>query len=224
MSFQLSMNDSQITATGSQKREIQSLGNAFDWNDFSDVESVDQDEVASDDEEEVIDFDETSRDMKEELGKVFYVGAKFKTMEDLREKAQSLGKQFNCPITTARSSKNQFLVLQCRHGGEYRKARKGQQEEQQQKNEKEDEKDKNEKGARRYKTGRKQCPLRIYASVGRDDQNPWEVRQVVLNHNHSLSNDMSTYAGFRKLAPVDFELACSMLKKGETVNIALTVS
>ncbi|KAG1087090.1 hypothetical protein G6F42_020741 [Rhizopus arrhizus] len=68
------MNDSQITATGSQKREIQSLGNAFDWNDFSDVESVDQDEVASDDEEEVIDFDETSRDMKEELGKVFYFG------------------------------------------------------------------------------------------------------------------------------------------------------
>ncbi|KAL9545274.1 hypothetical protein PS6_008317 [Mucor atramentarius] len=88
MSSQLSMNDSQITATGSQKREIQSLGNAFDWNDFSDVESVDLDEAASDDEEEVIDFDEASRDMKEELGRVFYVGAKFKMMEDLREKAQ----------------------------------------------------------------------------------------------------------------------------------------
>ena len=51
MSAQLSMNDSHITATTSQKREIQSLGNAFDWNDFSDVESVDLDEFASDDEE-----------------------------------------------------------------------------------------------------------------------------------------------------------------------------
>ena len=45
------MNDSHITATTSQKREIQSLGNAFDWNDFSDVEPVDLDEFASDDEE-----------------------------------------------------------------------------------------------------------------------------------------------------------------------------
>jgi len=84
-----------------------------------------------------------ARDMKEELGRAFYVGTKFKVIEILRQKAQSLGKQFNCPITTARSSKNQFLILQCRHGGEYRKARKGQKEEQQQKkDEKEDEKDK----------------------------------------------------------------------------------
>ena len=51
MSAQLSMNDSHITATASKKWEIQSLGNAFDWNDFSDVESVDLDEFASDDEE-----------------------------------------------------------------------------------------------------------------------------------------------------------------------------
>ncbi|EPB80954.1 hypothetical protein HMPREF1544_12354, partial [Mucor circinelloides 1006PhL] len=143
MSSQLSMNDFQITATDPQKREIQSLENAFNWNDFSDVESLDLDEVASDDEEEVIDFEEASPEMKEELGKPFYVGANFKTMEVLHEKAQSLDKQFNYAITTARSSKNQFLILQCRHGGEYRKARKGQKEEQQQKkDEKEDEKDK----------------------------------------------------------------------------------
>ncbi|KAG1080756.1 hypothetical protein G6F42_023223 [Rhizopus arrhizus] len=91
-------------------------------------------------------------------------------MEVLHEKAQSLDKQFNYAITTARSSKNQFLILQCRHGGEYRKARKGQKEEQQQKkDEKEDEKDKR-----------------------RDAQNPREVRQVILDHNHSLSNDMYT--------------------------------
>ena len=51
MSAQLSMNDSHITTTASQKRGIQSLGNAFDWNDFSDVEPVDLDEFASDDEE-----------------------------------------------------------------------------------------------------------------------------------------------------------------------------
>ena len=44
------MNDSHITATAPQKREIQSLGNAFDWNNFSDVESVYLDEFASDDE------------------------------------------------------------------------------------------------------------------------------------------------------------------------------
>ncbi|EPB92316.1 hypothetical protein HMPREF1544_00885 [Mucor circinelloides 1006PhL] len=94
MSFQLSVNGSQITATGSQKRETQSLGNAFDWNGFSDVESVDLDEFASDDEEEVIDFDESSRDMREKLGSVFYVGAEFK-MEDICEKAQSLGNRFN---------------------------------------------------------------------------------------------------------------------------------
>ncbi|KAL9547023.1 hypothetical protein PS6_007366 [Mucor atramentarius] len=87
MSAQLLMNDPHITATASQKNEIQSPRNVFDWNDFSDVESVDLDEVASDDEEEVIDFDESSRDMKEELGR-------FKMMEDLREKAQSLGKRF----------------------------------------------------------------------------------------------------------------------------------
>ena len=48
MSAQLSMNDSHTTATASQKREIQSLGNAFNWSDFSDVESADLDEFASD--------------------------------------------------------------------------------------------------------------------------------------------------------------------------------
>ncbi|KAG1119678.1 hypothetical protein G6F42_012925 [Rhizopus arrhizus] len=69
-------------------REIQLLGNASDWNDFSNVESVDLDEAVSDDEEEVIDFDEASRDMKKELGEVFYVGAKFKTMEDICGKVQ----------------------------------------------------------------------------------------------------------------------------------------
>jgi len=111
------MNDSHITATGSQKREFQSLGSAFDRNDFSDLESLDVDEFASDDEEEVIDFEESSRDMKEELGKTSYVGTKYKTMEGLRKKAQSLDKQFNCPITSAKTSKNQFLVLHCRHGG-----------------------------------------------------------------------------------------------------------
>jgi len=46
-----------------QKGKIQSLGHAFDWNDFSDIEFVDLDELASNDEEEVIDFDESSRDM-----------------------------------------------------------------------------------------------------------------------------------------------------------------
>ncbi|EPB87896.1 hypothetical protein HMPREF1544_05303 [Mucor circinelloides 1006PhL] len=102
------MNDSHITATGSQKREFQSLGSAFDRNDFSDLESLDVDEFASDDEEEVIDFEESSRDMKEELGKTSYVGTKYKTMEGLRKKAQSLDKQFNCPITSAKTSKNQM--------------------------------------------------------------------------------------------------------------------
>ncbi|KAG1092223.1 hypothetical protein G6F42_019254 [Rhizopus arrhizus] len=162
-------------------------------------------EVASDDEEEVVNFDEASRDIKEELGKTFYyVGAKFKMIGDLCEKkAQSLDKQFNCPVTTARSSKNQFLVLQCKHGGNYRKARKGHQEQQQPKDEKEDEEDKiknrshatytksrdlsssDEKGSRRHKTGRKQCSLRIYASVGRDAQNPWEVRQVFFSRSQA---------------------------------------
>ncbi|KAL9541673.1 hypothetical protein PS6_010199, partial [Mucor atramentarius] len=56
--------------------------------------SVDLDEFASDDEEEAIDFDESSRDMRENLGRVFYVDAKFK-MEDICEKAQSLGNRFN---------------------------------------------------------------------------------------------------------------------------------
>ena len=45
------MKNYHITATASKKWEIQSLGNAFDWNDFSDVEPVDLDEFASDDEE-----------------------------------------------------------------------------------------------------------------------------------------------------------------------------
>ncbi|KAL7328966.1 hypothetical protein PS15p_212300 [Mucor circinelloides] len=56
-----------------QKREIQSLGHTFDWNDLSDVEFVDLDEPESGGEEEVIDFDESSRDMKEELDKALYI-------------------------------------------------------------------------------------------------------------------------------------------------------
>ncbi|KAL7313587.1 hypothetical protein PS15m_007321 [Mucor circinelloides] len=94
-----------------QKREIQSLGHTFDWNDLSDVEFVDLDEPESDGEEEVIDFDESSRDMKEELDKALYIGTRYKTMKDLPKKAQSLDKQFNCPSIAAESSKNLFLLL-----------------------------------------------------------------------------------------------------------------
>jgi len=122
MSPQLSINDSQITATSSLFWNIQSLGNAFDWNGFSDVESEDLDEAASDDEEEVIDFDESSRDMKVELGRVYHVGASFKVMEDICEKAQSLDKRFNWHCLTlplqelsllnmTGSSLQQFLLL-----------------------------------------------------------------------------------------------------------------
>lgn len=35
------------------------------------------------------------------------------------------------------------------------------------------------KGAGRYETDKMQYPLRIYASVRHDAQNPWEVLQVI---------------------------------------------
>ena len=66
--------------------------------------------------------------------------------------------------------------------------------------------------------------MRIYASKVRDVENPWEVRQVTIEHNHALNNDLSTYAVYRKLAPEDFEFACSMMRKGETPSVVLKVS
>ena len=80
------------------------------------------------------------------------------------------------------------------------------------------------KKVRHYKSSRIQCPLRIYASIGRDYERRWEVRQVNLEHNHDLSNDLTTYAKFRKLAPKDFHFACTMMRSGETPSAVLKVS
>lgn len=74
------------------------------------------------------------------------------------------------------------------------------------------------------KTGRRECPFRIYASVSRNPVNPWKIRQVELEHNHAISSNTSTYAQFRKLSPEDFEFVCSLLKKGETPRTVLKVS
>ena len=97
-----------------------------DWDDFSDAESLVFDETREESEYEVEStvVAESSNNMKEEFGKVFFVGAKFRSSDEVRDKAQALGKEFNCPIATARSSKNSYIVLQCRHGGTYRKAKK----------------------------------------------------------------------------------------------------
>ena len=180
---------------------------------------------------------------RKEYQKNFFVVAKFKSSDELCEKAQALGKELYCPITTVRSSKNSYIVLQCRHGGTYRKANKVKADAEREESSEsmcciENYKrngvaessdwldsffiDTIESG-RHYQSGRKRCPLHIYASLGRDTERPWEVRQVTLKHNHALSSDLLTYSVFRKLLPEDFEVACSMMKKGETPKSVLKV-
>lgn len=66
--------------------------------------------------------------------------------------------------------------------------------------------------------------MRIYASVSRDPTHPWMVRKVEISHNHVLSANDNTYASFKKLEPSDFELVCSLLRKGETSSVVLKVS
>lgn len=126
MNSQLSLNNSQLTDFDSQKRQVaDNSAVTFDWRGVSEDELL-----LSDEEEESVfqdqpsDLAESSRNMQEELGKAFFVGAKFKSMEELREKAQELGSQFNCPITTSKSSTSRYVIMQCRHGSVRRKARK----------------------------------------------------------------------------------------------------
>ena len=124
---QVSLDNSQLTVTDSQVRRMTTSATVTcDWNDFSDAESLVFDETREESEHEVVStvVAESSSDMKEEFGKIFFVGAKFRSLDELRDKAQALGKEFNCPINTARSSKNSYIILQCRPGGTYRKAKK----------------------------------------------------------------------------------------------------
>lgn len=99
----------------------------FDWENISDVEMSfsDVDDQHSDAEiKDDLDFSESTKDFEEEMGRVFYVGAKFNNMDDLRDTAKKLGKKFNCPIETGKSAASSFITLQCKHSGTYRKAKK----------------------------------------------------------------------------------------------------
>ncbi|KAI8357888.1 hypothetical protein EDC96DRAFT_576553 [Choanephora cucurbitarum] len=72
----------------------------FDWDDISDDESF----LSEGDEEltkaDAIDYTGSSRKVQEELSKVSFEGTKFNSLEELHEKAQELGNQFNCLIIT----------------------------------------------------------------------------------------------------------------------------
>lgn len=97
----------------------------FDWENISDVEVDITDEDEHEFEfDEACNFEESNQNFQQELSSVFFVGAEFKSMDDLRDKAQAIGKQFNCPISTTKSTKNASIILQCRHGGKYRQAKK----------------------------------------------------------------------------------------------------
>lgn len=233
-------------------QQSQKKSTTFDWDNLSDIDLTDTEtEDEFDFEESSVDFEESSADMEEELAAVFYKGAGFKSMQALRSKAQDIGRKFNCPITTARSTTNSFIILQCKHSGEYRKAKKVDVEEECTSNKStisvyeknktnassitilakkngnteagEDTEETKTSKQKSTKTGKRGCPLRIYASVCRDAENPWMVRDVVLKHNHALSENGSTYAQFRKLDPAVFEFVRTMLRKGETASSVLKV-
>ena len=81
MNSQATFNNSQLTTANSQVRQADE---SFDW------DSCDSEDYLSSSEEVIVEqnkpnFDESSRDMNEELRKAFFVGAKFKSMEELRE-------------------------------------------------------------------------------------------------------------------------------------------
>ena len=105
-------------AIGKNSQERQQTNSSTSILECEDVSNI---ETLASVEEEAAD---SPPNMVEALSKIFYVGAKFSSMEELRGKAQALGSQFNCPITTGKSSKNSYIILQCKHGGNYRKARK----------------------------------------------------------------------------------------------------
>lgn len=126
--------------------DYKSAEESFDWENISDVETANSDEELSnsdvetsnsgsddnlkkkqagdDDDDEAKRIAESKNEFNEKMASVFYVGAKFKTMEDLREKAKELGKQFNCPIETGKSSRGRHITMQWRHSGVFREARK----------------------------------------------------------------------------------------------------
>ncbi|OBZ81625.1 hypothetical protein A0J61_10326 [Choanephora cucurbitarum] len=150
MNSQLSLSESQLTVTNFPVSQ-----NAIIPCKFNEWDSSSDEEYLSSDKEEV------------PTEKVFFVGANFESMEEIRSKAQDIGSQFNCPITTV-----------------------------------------NEKGTRHYKSGRHECPMRVYVSKGRDIEKPREVRRITIEHNHSITKDLSAYPIFRKLAAEDFDFTC----------------
>ena len=83
MNSQVSLDNSQLTVTDSQMRRMTTSATVTcDWNDFSDAESLVFDETREESEHEVVStvVAESSNDMKEELGKIFFVGAKFRDL------------------------------------------------------------------------------------------------------------------------------------------------
>ena len=43
--------------------------------------------------------------MKKEMEQIFFVGSEFSDIDELRARAQELGKKYSCPITTDKSYK-----------------------------------------------------------------------------------------------------------------------
>lgn len=139
----------------------------------------------------------------------FPIGAKFNSIDHLREQAVVCGSENNVSIVTQRSSQERkTITLACQHSGEYRKAKSA-----------------GElivtTATRKKATYKLGCPMHITASSDAFDN--IIVRGACFEHNHGLIHDRRTYSVFRKLDNDTFELAVKLLEKF-TPSKTLTVS
>lgn len=133
--------------------------------------------------------------------KKFVLGKKYASISELRQEAVEFGKEHNVMITTHKSSlKRGYIFLQCKHGYDYREAKKTTTDV-----------SKNQKKKRNTSTARSDCPMSIEARTDRFGS--VIVKKAVSAHNHPLARDIRTYAGFRKLNSRDLETAVAMLKQ-----------
>lgn len=143
--------------------------------------------------------------MKKEMEEVFSVGSEFLDIDELRIRAQELGRKYNCPITTDKSyQKLQTITLICQHGKTYRKSRKSIDPSLSQE-------DVSVKKTKKRESKKSGCPCIIQARLC-PIKKKVTVRKVNGSHNHHVASDARTYTVHRKTTADIFEEALAMLQ------------
>lgn len=154
--------------------------------------------------------------MHAEFNSQFEIGKQFDSRKDMEEAVSAFGKKFNVvfSIRNSHPSKGQFHYI-CKHGGVKRETTKKDEDESietidltnNKESTVEDKTTPVEKKTYKKSTQKFECPAAINIFK-------LKVTTAHVEHNHPISQDVTTYAIHRKQSPKTMELIYSILASG----------